>query len=104
MQLLFHRRIAQVPPQLHAVDAQHGLNRKRRTSAQRLMGASRIRLNQCHQGCPGNDLVHLFEEDLFAGLLGQRVKAERDLIHVQHRRPRSGHAPFGLTRGFADLP
>lgn len=30
---------------------------------------------------PRHDLVHLFEEDLLAGLLGQRVQAQHVLIH-----------------------
>lgn len=104
MQLLFHRRVAQVPPQLQAVDAQHCLDRKRRASAQRLMRAARVRLNERHQRAPRHDLAHLFEEDLLAGLLGQGVKAKRDLIHVRDRRSSSGSAPAGMTRGFADLP
>mmetsp|Transcript_39182 Transcript_39182/g.92016 ORF Transcript_39182/g.92016 Transcript_39182/m.92016 type:complete len:247 (-) Transcript_39182:3189-3929(-) len=70
VQFLFHRRIAQVPPQLQAVDAQHGLDGERRPAAQRLMRTSGMRLDQRHQRGPGHHLVHLVEEDFLAGLLG----------------------------------
>jgi hypothetical protein len=73
-------------------------------AAQRLMRASRVRLDQCDQRCPGHDLVHLVKEGFLAGLLGQRVKAQRDLIHDLHHPLRSRPAPVGMTRGFADLP
>ncbi|MPM63266.1 hypothetical protein SDC9_110146 [bioreactor metagenome] len=104
VQLFFDGRVAQVPPQLQAVDAQHGLDGERRSTAQRLMRTPRVRLDQCHQRGPGHHLVHLVEEDFLAGLLGQRVKAKRDLIHAPHRPRRSRPAPVGVTRGFADLP
>ena len=104
VQFLFHGRIAQVPPQLQAMDAQHRLDGKRRPATQRLVCTAGMRLDQRHQLRPRHHLVHLVEEDLLAGLLGQRVKAERDLIHSDHRRPRSRPAPVGLTRGFANCP
>src|SRR5450830_67898 len=83
MQFLFHGWVAQVPPQLQAMNAQHGLHCKRRASAQSLVRAARVRLNQRYKRRPGHHLVHLIEEDFFAGLLGQRIKAERDLFHVR---------------------
>jgi hypothetical protein len=49
-------------------------------------------------------VVHLVEEDLLAGLLEQRVKAEVGLFHDSYLAPRSSPAPAGVTRGFADLP
>jgi hypothetical protein len=104
MQLLFHGRVAQVPPQLQAVDAQHDLGGERRSSAQRLMCTAGVRLDQRHERSPWHDLVHLVEEDLLAGLLGQRVQAKRHLIHALHRPMSSRAAPVGETRGFADLP
>ena len=104
MQLLLHGRIAQVPPQLKAVDAQHGLDGKWWSPAQRLVRAARMRLNQGDKRRPRHDLIHLVEEDLLAGLLGQRVQAKRHLIHTPHRPTPSSRAPVGTTRGFADLP
>jgi hypothetical protein len=52
---------------------------------------------------PWNYPVHLIEEDLLAGSLGQLVKVESALIHAQHRPSPSRHPPVGVTRGFADL-
>jgi hypothetical protein len=63
-----------------------------------------MQLNKRHQLRPRHDMVHLVEEDLLAGLLGQRVKAERFLTHTHYRPRRSGRSPAGLMRDFADLP
>jgi len=104
VQLLLHGRIAQVPPQLQAVDAQHGLDGERRSTAQRLVGASSVWLDQRDQLRPRHNLVHLIEEDFLAGLLGQRVQAKRHLIHASNRPTPSSHATVGMTRGFADCP
>lgn len=36
--------------------------------------APRVKGRECHKYCAGSHLVHLVEEDLLAGLLGQRAK------------------------------
>jgi hypothetical protein len=104
VQLLFRGRITEVPPELQAVDAQHGLDGERRPTAQRLVRTSGMEPDHVYQRGPGHDLVHLFEEDLLASLLGQRLQAERHLIHAQHRPTASSRVPVGMTRGFADCP
>jgi len=78
----FHRRIAQVPPQLQAVDAQHGLHCKRRAPTQRLMRTAGVRLDECDQGLPRHHLVHLFKKDFLARLLVEGVQPQRDLVHA----------------------
>jgi hypothetical protein len=69
VKLFFHRQVAQVPPQLQAVNAKHHLHRKRRTTAQSLVRSACMRRDQRHQFRPRHDVVHLVEEDLLAGLL-----------------------------------
>lgn len=86
------------------MNAQHRLHWKRQPPAQRLVRAPHMRLDERYQRIPGHDLIYLIEEDLLAGLLGQRVKAKRHLIHDPHRPTSSSAAPVGVTRGFADLP
>lgn len=81
VQFFFHGRIAQAPPQLQAVDAQHGLDGERWAATQGLVRAPSERGNEGHQSCPGHHLVHRIEKDLFAGLLGQWVQAQGVLIH-----------------------
>ena len=81
MQFFFHGRIAQAPPQLQAVDAQHGLDGEWRAATQILVRTSGKGSDEGYQRCPGNDLVHLIEEDILAGLLGQRIQAQGVLTH-----------------------
>ena len=83
VQFFFHGWIALVPPQLQAVDAQHGLDGERGAATQGLVCAAGKRGNEGHQYRPGHDLVHLVEEDFLAGLLGQWVQAQGELIHVR---------------------
>jgi hypothetical protein len=104
VKLFFHGRVAQVPPQLKAVNAQHHFNGKRRAPTQRLARATCMRRNQRHQLRPRHDPVHFFKEDFFAGLLGQGVKAEEGLVHVRYLALSSDSNPVGLTRGFAEVP
>ena len=61
-QCFFHRRIRQTKPFLKEVDAQHGLNRKRRSSALGASTAGRKRLNQAHQLGPWHHQVHLVKK------------------------------------------
>ncbi len=53
---------------------------------------------------PWHDDVHLVEEDLLAGLLEQRVKAEVGLFYDSYLAPWSSPAPVVVTRGLADIP
>lgn len=69
------------PPQLQAVDAQHGVNRKWRAATQGLICAFGQWRNESHQSCPVHDLIHLVREDLLAGFLGQWASAQVPLIH-----------------------
>jgi transposase-like protein len=87
---------AEVPPQLQAVDAQHGLDGKRRAASERLVCSACIRFDQSHQLAPGRDLVHFFKEDFLARLLGQRIKAEVELVHG---RPSSTRVTQRASRG-----
>lgn len=93
--LFFHGRIAEVPPQLQAMDAQHRLDGERWTPAQSLMRTARVRLDQRHQLGPRHDAFHLVQEDLLAGLLGQRVKTKRALIHALIVADRRSHRQSG---------
>jgi hypothetical protein len=69
-----------------------------------MVRAPSVRLDQPDQRAPGDDLVHLVEEDFLARLLGQRVKAQIDLFHAAHPRPQTSASQLGVTWGFADLP
>ncbi len=68
VKLSCHRRVAQVPSQLQAVNAQHHFHRKRRATAQSLVGSACRRRDQRHQFRPWHDVVHFVEEDLLVGL------------------------------------
>ena len=63
----FHDRIAQREPQLQEVNAQHGFQRKGRAT-RAVLGV--VRSNEFDQCRPGNDPVHLIEEDLLTRLFG----------------------------------
>lgn len=104
LELFLHRQIAQVPPQLQAVNAHHGLHRKRRAITQRLVRATGMRREQRHQLLPSHHLVHLLKENLLAGLLVQRVKGDCDLVHGSYLGLQRLLALSGVVRGFADLP
>ena len=97
MQFFFHGRVAQVPPQLQAVDAQHRLHGKRWASAQRLVRAAYMRLDQPHQRRPRHHPVHLLQEDLLARLLGQGIKPQHLLLlrHGRHLACASRQLPVG---------
>ena len=69
----FHGRIAQREPQLQEMDAQHGFQRKGQATDAAL---GVIRGNEFDQCAPRNDLIHLVEEDLLAGLFGNQLQAE----------------------------
>lgn len=75
LKFLFAGRDNQVPPELRAVDAQHGLNGERRVISDRLVRNAGVGLDEGDQRGAEHDLVHLGEEDFPAGLLGQRLKA-----------------------------
>ena len=69
----FHSRIAQREPQLQEVDAQHGFQREGRATDAAL---GVIRGNEFDQCSPGDDLIHLVEEDLLARLFGNQLQAK----------------------------
>jgi hypothetical protein len=89
---------------LNAVNAQHHFNGERRAPTQRLVRTACVRRNQPDKFRPRYDPVHFFKEDLFAGLLGQGVKAEEGLVHRHHLALPSASIPLGMTRGFAEVP
>jgi len=62
--------------------APHGLHCKWRAAAERLVRALGVQRNQRYERRPWHNLVHLIEEDFFAGLLVQWIKAERDLVKL----------------------
>ena len=49
---------------------------------------------------PMHDDVHLVEEDLLAGLLDQRVRAECGLFHKSNLADRSQPVEVGVTLSF----
>src|SRR5690554_4929803 len=64
-QSIFHRRVAQVIEQLHAVDSQHGRQRIRRSSVLALGVITGYLLFKL---LPGNQLLHPLQEDLATSL------------------------------------
>ena len=104
VQLFFHGWIAEVQLELQAVETQHGLNGKRWSTSQGMMRAARKRLNERNQSSPGDQLVHLAQEDFFAGLLMQWVKAERDLIYYCYLALPSGQAVVSVARVLQSFP
>ena len=99
----FHRRIAQVPTQLQAVDAQHGLHRKRRAPTKRLVCATGVRLDERNQGLPRHDLVPLFKKHFLARLLVEGVQPKHDLVRVPIFSPLHDACPVQGAWGFADF-
>ena len=73
-----HPQIRPLEPLLQEVQAQHRLQLKGRTPVPAL---GVVRGNQLHQVLPGHDLLHLFEEGLFAGLARAQVQGEAGLLH-----------------------
>ena len=96
VQFFLHGRVAQVPPQLQAVDAQHRVSTANGGRPPRAWWAPRARLYQCHHRRPRHHPVHLFKEDLLAGLLGQGIEPQHLLLllrHARHLACGSLHAP-----------
>ena len=84
MQGLFHGGVRQAKPLLQKVNAQHGLNRKRRAPTFGCCCLGRKWFNQTHQLRPRNHQVHLVEEHAFASPLGDQFKSgggKADLFH-----------------------
>ena len=73
-----HPQVRQLEPLLQEVQAQHGLQLKGRAPVPAL---GVVRGDQLHQLLPGHDLLHLFEEDLLAGLARAQVQGEANLLH-----------------------
>lgn len=69
VQLVLYSRMAEVLLQPQAVDAQHGLAWNRRAATQSRLCATGEHGNEGHQGCRRRDLVHLVEEDFYAGIV-----------------------------------
>jgi len=97
-QRLFHRRIGQTKPLLQEVDAQHGLNRKRRPAG---LAFRVVRFNQRNQVGPGNHTLHLVEKLALARLLDQQLQAK---ICLRHRRYRFNNSDRPSTHRHADSP
>ena len=104
VQLFFHRGIAQVPPQLQAVNTQHRLHCERWATAQCLVRTSCMRCNQRYQLRPRYDLIHLFQEHFFASLFGKWIKGEQGLVHGRYLRAGSASRKFVVTRVVQSFP
>jgi hypothetical protein len=102
--LLFHRRIAQVPPQLQAADADGRFNRKRRATTESLISAVRMRRNQRGQFGLCHHYVHLIKENLLAGLLEQPVSKRSAVCSITRILPLVTHRTSRGATGFAYRP
>jgi len=83
VQRFFHRRVRQVEPLLQEVDAQHGLDRKRRATAFGA-GCGCVRRNQRHQFGPRHHQVHLVEELALARPLRLALVSALAQAHLFH--------------------
>jgi hypothetical protein len=68
------------------------------------MRATRKRLNERNQRDPGNHLVHLAQEDFFACLFVQGIKAEGGLIHDCYLALPTAQAVVSVALIFAEFP
>ena len=84
---LLHGRITQGKPILQQVNAQHGFQWVRFSTAT-CLGVERF--DQPQQPCPGHDLIHLGKEALAAGLLALAGVLEVRKAHLVHGRLGSG--------------
>lgn len=92
VQSVFHRRVAQIIEQLHAVNSQHGRQRIGRPAILALRVITAYLLLQL---LPRNQLIHPFQEDFATGLalLGLVLGfGEGDLIH-------GGNEPYAVGDG-----
>ena len=94
----FHGRVAQGEPVLQQMDAQHGFQRIRFSTA---AGLGVERLDQPQQASPGHDLIHLGEEALAACLLAFAGVFEVGKAHLAHGWLGSGGQAYFST--FEDL-
>ena len=78
MAAVFWPATYQCEPLLHEVDAQHGLQRKRRAA---LLDFGRVRHHQFHQRRPRRYALHLRLE--LALVLGAQVKVEMGLPYAE---------------------
>jgi hypothetical protein len=85
----------------HEVNAQHGLNRERRST---LASFGRVRRHELHQRGPWHYTLHLRQELALAGSLRGQVQTQVSLLHGSDTRCRIATAQAGSTRGYADLP
>ena len=102
MQGFLHRRVRQSKPLLQEVDAQHGLNGKRRASAFGRCATGCKRLNQANQFGPRHHQVHLVHKHSFARPFGDQFKSGGGKADLFHKRRVSQSAFCAL--GFADNP
>lgn len=98
VQLFFHGQFAQVPPQLHAMNAMHCVDGEQIAPAKCLVRAARVELDQRHQRSTLHQSDHLFKEDLLVGHLVQRIQDERCLIHARHLAVHSRRSLPGVAR------
>lgn len=98
VECFFHGRIAEGEPVLQQVNAQHGFQWVRFSTATSL-GVER--LDQAQQTCPGHDLIHLGEEAFAACLLALAGIFEIGKAHLAHGRLGSGGQAYFNT--FGDL-
>ena len=89
-----HAQIRQVEPLLHAMDAQHGLQCKGRAA---ILAFWVIRGNKVDQGSPGNHQLHLSQQLLLAGSLGDQVRGKTALLPSLRAMPWA--ADVHQTRG-----
>ena len=97
-----HGGIAQGKPVLQQMNAQHGLQCVRLSTATSL-GVERF--DQAEQACPGYDLIHLGQEALASGLLALSGVLEVGKAHLAHGRLGSGgQAIFAHPRLVRRIP
>jgi hypothetical protein len=98
-QSLLHGRLTEAVPQMHQVDAQHDHQWIEKPTTL-LAGLGVVGIDQVNERLPGNDRIHVAQEDLLAGALlgyGLLVVAEPEL-HATHY-PGTGLRPRPFSRG-----
>jgi hypothetical protein len=78
-QSLFGSQVRQTKPLLQTVNTQHHCQIKRRAPR---LGHRRMRGDQCQQLTPRHGLLHLVEQNLFAGTPITQIKAKVFLFHA----------------------
>ena len=103
VQSFFHRRVAVAKPVLQQVYAQHGHQRIGGTTA---FALGVMRLDQSDQTLPRHHLIHLDQEQLFAGLLALTSVLGAGEGHLLHLKTQATGSTYFTRNGksFSDHP